>query len=78
MASCAKSVVVDGNQFLALDPSQTNLATCSFVVQSGPEASLLTLSAEDGAIFSGGLISCWLAAWGIRQIISILRGSEHE
>lgn len=68
---------VPGAIWLALDPVQSNLAACAYVVQTGEEASTssFVLSAEDGAIFSAGLISCWLIAFGIRSIIHVIRGS---
>lgn len=80
MPVCARVIVVDGENVLALSPAETNLATCAYVVESGPDLanSFLLLDAEGGAAFSAGVISCWMAAYGIRSIISVLKGSTNE
>lgn len=72
-------VVVPGQSLLALDPGQTNLSTCSYVVISGQEAGngLLAMSAEDGALVSAGIVSCWAAAFAIKSIIRVIKGSEN-
>lgn len=79
MPVCARGVSQpDGSILLALDPAATDLAACAYVVETGPEIvnSLLTLSAQDGLVVSAGLISCWAAAFGIRAIIQIVKGSS--
>lgn len=81
MTTCAIAVQQpDGSYFLKLDPSITDVSTCSYVVQSGADIanSLFNLSAEDGGLISAGLVSVWMAAWGIRAIVSVIRGSENE
>lgn len=81
MAVCARGVVQqDGSILLVLDSSVTNLATCQYVVQSGSDISnsFLLMTAEDGAVFSSGVIACWALAYGIRSIINILKGSTNE
>lgn len=74
MATCAIAVLqADGSYLLAIDPSVTNISTCTYVVESGADIanSILNMSAEDGGLISGGLITVWVAAWGVRQIIAI-------
>lgn len=81
MAACARAIQQqDGSFLLGLDPAATDLTACAFVVESGSEYgnSLLSLSAQDGGLLSGAIISCWAAAFGIRAIISIIRSSENE
>jgi hypothetical protein len=80
MPICAKVVQSNGEQLLALDPAQTDFSTCTYVVESGDEvaSSFFRMSSEDGFIFSAGLIACWLTAFGIKSIISIIRGSTNE
>jgi hypothetical protein len=80
MPVCARGVTqADGSIVLVLDPLATNLTACAYVVESGPELSnsLLNLTAEDGGIWAGGVIACWMAAYGVRSIISIIRSSEN-
>ncbi len=79
MPACAKAVQQpDGSLVLVLDPLATNLTSCTYVVESGAELanSLLNLTAQDGGLYAGGIISCWCVAYGIRSIISIIRSSE--
>lgn len=84
MPICANVVPLEHNgqtyPALVLDHAQTNFSTCVYVVESGDEFqnNLWNMSPEDGAIFSAGVVSCWLVAFGIRSILSILRGSTHE
>lgn len=81
MPVCLKTVVLaDGNTVLALDPAATNLTACTYVAETGAELgnSLFNLTAQDGGIWAGGVISVWIAAYGIRSIISIVRSSTNE
>lgn len=81
MPACARAVQQqDGTFLLALDPSATDLTACSFVVESGAELanSLFSMTAQDGAVNSALIISCWLVAFGVRSIIHVIRGSENE
>lgn len=79
MATCVK-VLSDGKggPFLALDPSVSNVSTCAYVLQSGAEVgnSILSMSAEDGALLSAGIVSVWAMAFAIRSIVNIVRGSS--
>lgn len=81
MPTCARAVQqADGSLALVLDPSEMNVSTCAYVVQSGSEiaAGLVALSVEDGAKISTMIVSLWAAAWGVRAIISMIRGSSNE
>ena len=79
MPVCARAVPQpDGTLLLVLDPAATNLTTCAYVVETGPDISnsFLLMSAEDGGFFSAGLVTCWMTAYGIRSVISIVKGSS--
>lgn len=81
MAACAKAVQQpDGRLLLELDPAATDLTACAFVVQSGTELgnNLLNLSVEDGSIASGLIVSCWLAAFGVKSVIEVFKGSTRD
>lgn len=78
MSTCAVAVQqTDGSYFLKLDPSITDVSTCTYVVQSGADIgnSLFSMSAEDGGLISVGIISCWSVAFGIKAVISVIKGS---
>lgn len=78
MATCAIAIQQpDGSYFLKLDPSETNVSTCTYVVQSGADIanSIFNMSAEDGGLISAGLVSVWMAAWGIKAILAVINGS---
>lgn len=78
MAACAQVVQqADGKLLLVLDPVATDLSTCPYVVQSGAELSnsLFSLTAEDGAQLSAAIVACWVAAWGLKAIINVVKGS---
>lgn len=36
------------------------------------------LTAEEGSLLSAGIVSVWAAAWGVRVILQIIRGSTNE
>jgi hypothetical protein len=81
MPVCARAVQqADGSLALVLDPSATDLTACAYVVQTGAELgnSLVSFSASDGALLSSGVISCWLAAYGIRSVIEVIKGPTNE
>jgi hypothetical protein len=81
MPACARAVQqADGSFALVLDPSATDLTACAYVVETGAELgnSLVTFSASDGALLSSGVIGCWVAAYGIRTVIEVIRGSTNE
>lgn len=61
---------------LVLDPSVTDLTTCAYVVETGSGLSqLLNLSAADGATYSAGIIGCWVVAYFLRTVFSVIKGS---
>lgn len=81
MATCAVAVLQpDGSYFLKIDPSVTDVSTCSYVVQSGADIanSLFSMSAEDGSLVSVGIVSVWAAAWGIKAVITVVKGGSNE
>lgn len=81
MASCARAVQqADGSYLLALDPQATDLTACAYVVESGAELgnSLLSMTAQDGGVYSGLIIGCWVVAFTIKQLINIIKGSSNE
>lgn len=78
MAICARGVQqADGTVTLVLDPTAPDLSTCPYVVMSGAELanSLFSLSASDGGLLSTGIVSVWIAAYFIRSIINVIKGS---
>ena len=81
MPACARAVQqADGSFALVLDPSATDLTACAYVVQTGAELgnSLVSFSASDGALLSSGVIACWVAAYGFRSVIEVIKGSTNE
>lgn len=81
MAACARAVQQPNGTFvLELDPAATDLSACQYVVQSGAELSnsLFSLTAEDGGYISALIVGCWAAAYGIRSVINLIRGSTKE
>lgn len=81
MPVCLKPVAlaVDGATVHALvvDPTISDLSTCAYVAQSGAELanSLFSLTAAEGAYLSGLVIACWMAAYGTRVVINVIKGS---
>lgn len=81
MPVCARAIQQpDGTSALVLDTTATNLATCAYVVQTGAELgnNLVSFSASDGALLSSGVVGVWMAAYGIRSVINVVRGSTNE
>lgn len=80
MAVCARAIIQqDGSALMALDQTAQDLTTCQYVVESGAELgnSMLSMTATDGAIYSGEIVACWVAAFSIRAIAQIIKGSEN-
>jgi hypothetical protein len=78
MTVCARTVLQpDGSLLLALDPSVADLGACAYVVQSGADFAntFASLSAEDGGLISAGIVSVWMAAFGIKAVITVINGS---
>lgn len=59
-------------------PGVTDFSTCAFVVQSGADYgnNFMSLSAEDGGLISAGIVSVWMAAFGIKTVIAVIKGSS--
>lgn len=72
MPVCARAVQQpDGTLLLALDPTNTNLSTCAYVVEDGASNAwreLGSLSLQDAQTvgFSVGLF--WVGAWAFKTI----------
>lgn len=77
MAICARGVTVDGQVMLVIDPAAPDLSACPYVVMSGAEVanSLFSLTAADGGMLSGLIVGCWAAAFVIRSVINVIKGS---
>lgn len=81
MAACARAVQqADGSLLLVLDPVAEDLSTCAYVVQSGSEVANnpFALSAAEGSIASAGIVSCWLAAYYLKALRRVFKGSEEK
>jgi hypothetical protein len=77
---CAKPLQqADGSVALVLDQTATDLTTCPYVVETGAELgnSVISFTASDGAMLSSGVVACWLAAYGVRVVLNVIRGSEN-
>lgn len=72
MPVCAKAIQQsDGSYLLALDPAETNPATCPYVVETGTESligSLAALSPNDALVISASVCALWAVAWTFRQL----------
>jgi hypothetical protein len=78
VAQCVKAVQnPDGSLYLTPAPEVQDLSTCQYVLQSGAEVanSLFSLTAADGAELSFAIIGVWLAAFVVRSIIEVIKGS---
>jgi hypothetical protein len=84
MPVCLVQQVADGP--LYPDPSVTDLATCSYVAESGVEYSqgwnaLGSLSIEDASVIAPYIGVVWAVAWTFRAIaktLNINESSSHE
>ena len=81
MAVCAQAVNTPDGLILRLDPSETNVGACQYVLHTGMEwvnGSLTTMSPSDAAELAGLVCLLWAVAWGIRQVVrSIQIGENH-
>lgn len=69
----------DGSYLLGLDPSNTNVATCQYVVQTGSElvsGSLMTMTPEDAMVISTEVVLLWSLAWSFKQVARVLKGND--
>jgi len=70
----------DGSYSLVALPTQTDLAQCQLVVQSGSEAAngqLLLLTPSDAAVISIQICSIWALAWGFKQLSNLMKVDNH-
>lgn len=81
MPVCVRAIQqADGTALLALDPLATELTACIYVVESGAELgnTMFSMTAQDGGVYSGLIIGCWVIAFTVRTIVHIIKGSENE
>lgn len=81
MATCVRAVQQsDGAYALMLDPSKTDVSTCTYTIATGGEAasgSLLALSPSDAFAISGAVLLLWVTAWVFRQVSRSIVGESH-
>ena len=76
MTTCLKIVLVNGENFLAIDPSQSNLAACTYVVEDGASSgftALWNMSIENALVISTAIALLWAVAFGFRTIARFLK-----
>ncbi|MBB5198952.1 hypothetical protein HNR39_000762 [Glaciimonas immobilis] len=81
MSTCAVAVQqADGSYLLQVDPTVTDVSSCTYVVQSGADiaGSLLLMSANDGATYSLAIFSVWVTAWAFRMFVRTLNGDQND
>jgi hypothetical protein len=71
----------DGTLILA--PSQSDVATCPYVLMSGSEAlhaqsSAFNLTLEQGGLLSAAILGVWAAAWLFRMFMRTVSQTEVE
>jgi hypothetical protein len=59
------------------DP-RTDYQNCEYVVMSGADwaNSPWNMSATDGALISAAIVSVWMAAYVVRSVINVVKGSQ--
>lgn len=62
---------------------RTDFKNCEYVVLDGADYERLSfspsaMSTEDGAVAAGLIVSCWVAAYAVRSVISVFRGSSKD
>lgn len=84
MTTCLKPVVINGETFLAIDSTQSNLSACAYVVEDGANSgfsALFNLSIEDALVISTAIAFLWAVAYGFRVIAKFLSsddGVQHQ
>lgn len=83
MPVCAQAIQQpDGSYLLAVNPSETNLATCPYVVESGAEymsGPLPALSPNEALVISTAVAVLWAGAWCFRAVARSLNlGDRYE
>lgn len=72
MPVCARAIEQpDGSYLLGLDPTETNVTTCPYVVTTGAEsgfASLFDLTPEEASLIAAAIALVWAIAWGFRLL----------
>lgn len=84
MATCLKPVVINGETFLAVDSTQSNLSACTYVVEDGANSgfnALFNMSINDALVISTAIGLLWAVAYGFRVLARFLAsddGSLHQ
>lgn len=82
MPVCATAIQQsDGSYLLGLDPSNTNLSTCAYVVDTGSDsqiAQLMNLDPNTALVISSCVGALWAMAWGWRLLGTILSYEASE
>lgn len=72
---CARTVTVNGDSFLVLDPLITDLTGCAFVldVRDSSDAwrELGSLTMADSTVIASAVVVLWAIAWGVRAILKL-------
>lgn len=73
MPVCARAVQQpDGSLLLALDPTNSDLSTCPYVVDDGASNAwreLGNMSIENAQVISVAVGLVWAGAWGIKALV---------
>lgn len=79
-ASQCAMVVYSGAEYLKVQEATQYYSTCKAGGQCGGEAvnNPFALTAEEGALISAMVVSCWASAWAIRAVINVVKGSTQN
>lgn len=60
-----------------IDPTVSDMSLCAYVVDTSSSgvSQFANMSAEDGAIYSAGIVGCWIVAYFLRTVFSVIKGS---
>ena len=82
MTTCLKTVNVNGELLLAVDPSQTNFSACTYVVEDGANTgfnAMWNMTPAEALTISTSIAFLWALAWGFRAVARVLNdaGEQH-
>lgn len=84
MPVCARAIQQpDGSLLLALDPTNSDLSTCPYVVDDGASNAwreLGNMSTENATVIGMAVGGVWAVAWGFKALIKAasINDSERE
>lgn len=82
MPVCARAIQQqDGTLLLALDPTNTNLSTCQYVVDDGASNAwreLGNMSLENASTIGVYVGAVWAIAWSFKALIKTVSLNERE